>query len=173
MPLLEPFKFVPRNIREWGLWFATLQVIPDDDSTDTDQLADNSVTLAKLADMATDSFMARDTAGIGDPEILSATESRLVLQVDSRVTVTSATYSAGDEYAILVDTDTAGGSVIISLDPAADRENHVYEIKQLGNGFIRINPDGAELIEFASFLIISAKGNAATIFSDGSAWFII
>lgn len=177
MPLLEPFRIVPGNIREWGQWFASLNVKADsvgDDTVDESQLVDNSVTLAKLADMATDSFIGRDDAGIGDPEILSSTEARLVLQVNSRVTVTTTTYTAGDEHTILVDDDAAGGPVTISLDAAASRENHIYEIKKLGNtGHVTIDPNGAELIEFASSLILTAKGNAATITADASAWWII
>jgi len=187
MPLLEPFRIVPRNMRDWGRWFATLEVKADqlnddivqeinlvDGSVTTVKIADNAVTLPKLADMATNSFMARDTAGVGDPEILSATESRLVLQVNSRVTVTTTTHSAGNEHVILVDDDTAGAPVTISLDAAASRENHIYEIKKLGRtGRVTIDPDAAELIEFSSNLIISSKGHAATIVSDGTAWFIV
>lgn len=174
MPLLRPFKAVPKDIREWSRWFATLRVEADDNTVTTPKIADNSVTLAKLADMATNSFIARDTADVGDPEILSATESRLVLQVDSLVTVTTTTYTAGDERTILVDDDTAGGPVTISLDPAADRPNHIYEIKKLGNtGHVTIDPSGSELIEFSSVLTILSKRNAATIQSDSSAWFVI
>lgn len=40
----------------------------------TAQLADNAVTLAKLLDIATDSFLGRDTAGTGDPEVLTAAQ---------------------------------------------------------------------------------------------------
>ncbi|MCP4238671.1 MAG: hypothetical protein GY770_34730, partial [Aestuariibacter sp.] len=39
-------------------------------------LTDGEVTLAKQADMATASFIARDTAGTGAPEVLSAAEAR-------------------------------------------------------------------------------------------------
>lgn len=44
-------------------------------------IANNAVTLAKMADMATDSFIGRDTAGSGDPEVLSAATARSVLNV--------------------------------------------------------------------------------------------
>ena len=42
-------------------------------------IADGSVTLAKMADMATDSFLGRDTAGTGVPEVLSAATAKTVL----------------------------------------------------------------------------------------------
>jgi len=177
MPILEPFRTVPRDMREWGRWFASLDVKADsldDDIVQEIHIVDDSVTLAKLADMATNSFMARNTAGVGDPEILSALESQIVLQVNSRVTVITTSHSAGDERFILVDDDTAGGPVTVSLDAVASRVNHVYYIKKLGNtGFVTIDPDGAELIEFSSNLILSSKGNSATIISDGSAWSVV
>lgn len=43
----------------------------------------NAVTLAKMADMATASFIGRDTAASGDPEILSATTARSILNVEN------------------------------------------------------------------------------------------
>lgn len=178
MPLnikVAGMRFVPRDVREWDQFFRDrMLVVPDDDSVDTIQLSDDSVTLAKLAEMATNSFMARNTAGVGNPEILSAIAAQIVLQVNSRVTVTTTSHSAGNERFILVDDDAAGGDVAIALDAAASRINHVYYIKTLGStGNVIINPDGSELIEFASSLILSAKGNAATIISDGSAWWIV
>ena len=42
---------------------------------------DEAVTLAKMADMATASFLARDTAGSGPPEVLSAAEAVAILPV--------------------------------------------------------------------------------------------
>jgi hypothetical protein len=42
-------------------------------------IADNAVSLAKMADMATASLLGRDTAGTGDPEVLSAATARSLL----------------------------------------------------------------------------------------------
>ena len=42
---------------------------------------DGSVTLAKLADIATDSFLGRDTAGTGVPEVLTPAQARGILNV--------------------------------------------------------------------------------------------
>jgi hypothetical protein len=46
------------------------------------------VTLAKMANMATDSFIGRDTAGIGVPEVLSAATARGILNVADGADVT-------------------------------------------------------------------------------------
>ena len=51
-------------------------------------IADNAVTLAKLADMATASFIGRNTAATGDPEVLSATTARSILNVEDGADVT-------------------------------------------------------------------------------------
>ena len=40
-----------------------------------------AVTLAKMADMATDSFLGRDTAGAGAPEVLSAATAKAILAI--------------------------------------------------------------------------------------------
>lgn len=168
-------QFVPRNIREWDQFFRDrVLVVADDDSIETIQIKDGVVTLVKMADMATDSFIARDDVGVGIPEVLSALEAQIVLQANSRVTVTATSYTAGDERFIFVDDDAAGGPVTISLDAVANRVNHVYYIKKLGNtGHVTIDPNGSELIEFSSNLILSAKGNSATIIPDATAWFIV
>jgi len=54
----------------------------------TAYLTNDSVTLAKMANMATDSFIGRDTAGTGDPEILSATQVRTIINVENGADVT-------------------------------------------------------------------------------------
>jgi hypothetical protein len=61
-------------------------------------IAANAVTLSKMADMATDSFIGRDTAGTGDPEVLSAATARAILNVENGAT---ADQSAGEIEAIV------------------------------------------------------------------------
>lgn len=56
------------------------------DNVSTARIDDNAVTLAKLADMATASFLGRVTAATGDPEVLSATQARTVLNVEDGAT---------------------------------------------------------------------------------------
>lgn len=52
----------------------------------TADIDNNAVTLGKLATMATDSFLGRDTAGIGDPEVISAANARTILNVEDGAT---------------------------------------------------------------------------------------
>lgn len=46
-------------------------------------IANDAVTLAKIQNIATDSFIGRDTVGTGDPEVLSAATARSVLNVEN------------------------------------------------------------------------------------------
>lgn len=46
-------------------------------------IANSAVTLAKMADMATDSFLGRDTAGTGVPEVLSASTAKTIMSLDN------------------------------------------------------------------------------------------
>lgn len=48
------------------------------------------ITLAKMANMATDSFLGRDTAGSGAPEVLSAATARTILNVADGATANAA-----------------------------------------------------------------------------------
>jgi hypothetical protein len=48
----------------------------------TDKLQQKSVSLAKLADMATSSFIGRNTAGSGTPEVLSVTSAKTMLALN-------------------------------------------------------------------------------------------
>jgi hypothetical protein len=54
-------------------------------------ISDGSIVLAKIVDIATASFLGRDTAGTGVTEVLSATEARAVLNVEDGADVTDAT----------------------------------------------------------------------------------
>jgi hypothetical protein len=54
----------------------------------TTQLADNGVTLAKMQQIATDSFLGRDTTGTGNVEILTAATARTILNVADGATNT-------------------------------------------------------------------------------------
>ena len=53
-------------------------------------IANNAVTLAKMADMATASLIGRSTAGTGDPEVLPAATARTVLGLAAVATSASA-----------------------------------------------------------------------------------
>jgi hypothetical protein len=57
----------------------------------TVHILDSNVTLAKLADMATDSFIGRTTAATGIPEILSKAQALTILNVEDGADVTDVT----------------------------------------------------------------------------------
>lgn len=57
-------------------------------------IANDAVTLAKMANMATDSFIGRDTAGTGDPEVLSVSTTKTVLALENVDNTSDATKNA-------------------------------------------------------------------------------
>lgn len=60
--------------------------LADLDTVGATEIDDEAVTLAKLAHIATDSFLGRDTAGAGDVEVLSAAAVRTILNVEDGAT---------------------------------------------------------------------------------------
>jgi hypothetical protein len=91
----------------------------------------------------------------------------------SVVTVTTTAHTAGDEDAILVDDDTAGGIVTVALPAAADR-NATYSIKKLGTtASVIIDADGAETIDGTATIALTLQFESVTLLSDGTNWHII
>lgn len=70
-------------------------------STGAITIANSAVTLAKMADMATDSFLGRDTAGAGAPEVLSVATVKTLLNLagtntgDQTITLTGDVTGSG------------------------------------------------------------------------------
>ena len=60
---------------------ANAGALADLNTVGTAQIDNNAVTLAKLADIATASFIGRTTAATGDPEVLTAAQARIILNV--------------------------------------------------------------------------------------------
>ena len=59
-------------------------------------IANNAVTLSKMATIATASLLGRNTAGVGDPEVLSASDARTLLNVADGAEVNPAVISQAD-----------------------------------------------------------------------------
>jgi hypothetical protein len=57
----------------------------------TAKIADDNVTLAKLANIATASILGRNTAGTGDPEVLTGAQARSIVGADNASNLTSGT----------------------------------------------------------------------------------
>jgi len=74
------------------------------------------VSLGKLADMATDSFLGRDTAGTGAPEVLTPVRARGILNVADGATANAADASLRDRS---THTGTQAAGTITGLAPVA------------------------------------------------------
>lgn len=95
----------------------------------TDDLEDESVTLPKMAHMATDSFLGRDTAGTGDVEVLSAATARTILNVENGATadqtdeeiqdIVGAMLSGNTETRITVTYQDSDGTIDFVVDEPA------------------------------------------------------
>ena len=89
-------------------------------------------------------------------------------------TVTTTTHTASTEDVILVDDDTAGAAVTITLSPAAKRDGVKYHIKKLGTtGNVTVDANLAETIDGATTKVLSAQYASITIVCDGTSWHIL
>jgi len=73
-------------------------------------IEDEAITLAKMAHIATNSFLGRDTAGEGDVEVISAADARTLLNVEDGADVT-------DEANV---TDALDGATLDAVTVATD-----------------------------------------------------
>ena len=96
------------------------------------------------------------------------------ISVDAEtVTATSATLGV-DDYVILVDDDTAGSTVTITLPAAASHAGRVYHIKKLGTtANVVIDGNASETIDGATTHTLSIQYDSRQIVCDGSNWSII
>ncbi len=89
-------------------------------------------------------------------------------------TVTSTAYTASSYEIILVDDDSAGAEVTITLPPAATTTYKKYYIKKLGStANVVIDGDGTETIDRGLTAVISTQDEALTVITDRSNWFIV
>lgn len=89
------------------------------------------------------------------------------------VTVTTTSFTAGKEGIILVDDDTAGGVVTVSLPTAVDLEKQ-YHVKKIGStASVVVDPDGSELIDGSLTATIGVQYDAINIAPSGGAWWIL
>lgn len=95
-------------------------------------------------------------------------------RLDANVTtVTGTSHTAGDEHVILVDDDTAGSAVTITLPTAATADT-IYHIKKLGStANVIVDGNGAETIDGGTTATLTTQYESITIISDGSAWWVL
>jgi hypothetical protein len=77
------FKAVPKDIREWTAWIRDAFTDALSGTIATSQLADNSVTLVKVQQIATDTLLGRSTAGTGNVETVTCTAAGRALLDDA------------------------------------------------------------------------------------------
>lgn len=82
-------------------------------------------------------------------------------------------YTAGDEMVILV--DASGGSVVITLPPAATNSSKVYWIKNVGSaGMVTVKGDEPdETIDGEVSIALTLQYQYVMIICDGSVWHVL
>ena len=114
-------------------------------------IADGGVTLARMADMATDSILGRDSAGTGAPEVLNAATARSVIGVDAAGTDNSTDVTiAGEDYLSLTNQVLTANEV--------DLTDNVTGTLPIGSG-------GTGLADFAAGDLLYGKGTGEGSFS--------
>ena len=85
------------------------------------------------------------------------------------VTITSTSYTAGNETVVLVDDTTAGGIVTVTLPSANKADQRVYHIKKVGNSYnVVIDGNGSELIDGKTTQTIGSQYTSVQLVVNGS-----
>ena len=89
------------------------------------------------------------------------------------VTTTAFTIQVND-LIILVDDDTAGAAVTITLPTAASGNKHRYTVKKLGTTApVTIDGNLSETIDDELTQVIGVQYDAVKVVSDGTKWWIV
>ena len=72
MPL-KSFRTLPKDMVEWGRFFESQEIVPDDESVGEDQLIDGEVTYQKIQNVTPDRILGRDTSPAGTVQELIVT----------------------------------------------------------------------------------------------------
>lgn len=87
------------------------------------------------------------------------------------VTVTGNYTATATDHTIIAKPTTRG--ITITLPSAASSTGRIYIIKRVSTRLVTIDPNGSEQIDGAKTYSISSNNFAATIQSDGVAWYVI
>lgn len=87
-------------------------------------------------------------------------------------TVTAATTIVDSDDVVLV--DTTGGSVTVTLPPAATNLGRRFTVKKLiAANTLTLDGNGSETIDGAATVALTTRYAARTVQSDGTAWHIV
>lgn len=103
---LRPFVSIPQDIREWTKWCREAIL---DGLVGTVNLDDDSVTFAKMQNIATDTLLGRSTAGTGNVETITCTAAGRALLDDAAASNQRTTLGLGT--AATQNTGTSGANV--------------------------------------------------------------
>lgn len=85
---LRPFITIPQTLRDWTRWIRESAL---DGTVATANIDDNAVTLAKMAQVSTDTLLGRATAGTGNVETVACTSAGRALLDDADASAQRAT----------------------------------------------------------------------------------
>lgn len=138
----------------------------------TERLHLNASGLLDLSAYGSGSVTGTPTYGLSVDSSGNVIETALTGVTTSTVTSTSAT--AVVDTVILVDDDTAGSTVTITLPAAASSENKQITIKKLGTtANVVIDGNASETIDGATTSTLTIQYESITVICDGSNWHII
>lgn len=74
-----------------------------------------------------------------------------------------------------IDADASGGEVVLDLPTAIGNTSLEFQIKKIdtSDNFVRINPNGLELIDGFDDVCLSRFGSSIKVKSDGTNWKIV
>lgn len=87
--------------------------------------------------------------------------------------VTAAYNLLAEDWLVLA--DATGGAFTVTLPPAASVRNRAYVVKRLNSGgnAVTLDGNGSETIDGATTLPLTAQYQVATVYSDGTEWWVL
>ncbi len=122
--------------------------------------------------LSSDVSVGGSIAVSGASEFFAEAQFNSKINVDV-VTVETTTYTVGNEHVILVDDDTAGAAVTVTLPPAATA-NTLYHVKKIGaTAEVIIDGNAAETIDGELTITLRAQYESVMLASNGTFWSIL
>ena len=89
------------------------------------------------------------------------------------VTVSTTAYTINEKEYVLVDDDTAGGAVTLTLPPVIENTDKKVYVKKLGTtGNVIVDGSGSETIDGATTHTLTAQYESSVYLCDGASWHI-